>query len=68
MQARLPQSVVFSSTWYVPTNNMPAGAFKSSFSVNLLAFDHDFPINNKQYVTFSHSYDAFSYLAAEYKS
>lgn len=28
-------------------------------------FDHDFPVNNKQYVTFLQSCDAFSYLAAE---
>lgn len=38
------------------------------FSFNLFPFDHDFPVNSKQYVVFSQSCDAFSYLAAEYKS
>lgn len=38
------------------------------FSFNLFPFDHDFPVNSKQYVVFSQSRAAFSYLAAEYKS
>lgn len=47
MQARLPQEVSFSGTQYLPTNAMPAGAFKSSFFIlfNLFLFHRNFTVN-----------------------
>ena len=62
--ASLPATIGAVQQHMVRTNNQQACR-----SVQIrFPFDHDFPVNSKQYVVFSQSRAAFSYLAAEYKS
>lgn len=69
--ASLPATIGAVQQHMVRTNNQQACRsvqIRFFFSFNLFPFDHDFPVNSKQYVVFSQSRAAFSYLAAEYKS